>query len=335
MMSLVVLLAAPTAAWHCGTAAAPRAANYRATPAMQIGAPATTGAEAETALLRLAAITDRGQRTSAVDRANLLSTIRQLESIAPDTNALELNGDWRLVCAVGESPYRSSPFFWAFRQATAGMTTPIGVPGAEVGAGDALASAILGVTDTIPFYDIGLVVQRIRGVCSDADGCDIEDDEDAAASDGASTPSEPLDGSFAPLPSGVGSFESEVELKISRLFGLTSMQSLMTTVADVRTLPRIPNEECFAEATPADCSGVVEVELQIRTTSAKQSSIAALLPALDDALSGFPSGDALEVVKKRSSYVKLRTTYLSETLRISRPVLEGVVSEAVFVYSRV
>jgi hypothetical protein len=59
-----------------------------------------------------------------------------------------------------------------------------------------------------------------------------------------------------------------------------------------------------------------------------------VLPALEDALK-FPSGAALELIKKRSSFVRLRTTYVSDTLRISRPVLEGVANaDAVFVYSR-
>jgi hypothetical protein len=141
-------------------------------------AASTDGAAAEAALLRQAALTDRGLRASALDKSQLQMLIRRLESLAPDASALDLNGEWRLALALGETPYRSSPFFWAFRQAAAGATTPVAVPGAEVAAGDSLASAIYGVTDTLPFYDIGNVVQRISGLCSDVDGCKIEEEDD-------------------------------------------------------------------------------------------------------------------------------------------------------------
>ena len=109
----------------------------------------------------------------------------------------------------------------------------------------------------------------------------------------------------------------------------------MTTVSLVRSLRRIPADECFVETSPADCSGVVDVELEVQTTAAKQSSIASLLPSLnlEDALR-FPSGEALELVKKRSSFVRLRTSYLSDTLRVSRPILDGATQQAVFVYVR-
>jgi hypothetical protein len=291
-------------------------------------AASTDGAAAEAALLRQAALTDRGLRASALDKSQLQMLIRRLESLAPDASALDLNGEWRLALALGETPYRSSPFFWAFRQAAAGATTPVAVPGAEVAAGDSLASAIYGVTDTLPFYDIGNVVQRISGLCSDVDGCKIEEEDDEGfTSDGVQAASEPNDGDNSPLPSpstDVGSLESVVQLTIGRLFGISTMESQMTTAAEVRTLAR----------TPSDRSGVVEVELQIQTTAAKQSTIASVLPALEDALK-FPSGAALELIKKRSSFVRLRTTYVSDTLRISRPVLEGVANaDAVFVYSR-
>lgn len=282
-------------------------------------AASTDGAAAEAALLRQAALTDRGLRASALDKSQLQMLICRLESLAPDASALDLNGEWRLALALGETPYRSSPFFWAFRQAAAGATTPVAVPGAEVAAGDSLASAIYGVTDTLPFYDIGNVVQRISGLCSDVD--------EGFTSDGVQAASEPNDGNNSPLPSpstDVGSLESVVQLTIGRLFGISTMESQMTTAAEVRALAR----------TPSDRSGVVEVELQIQTTAAKQSTIASVLPALEDALK-FPSGAALELIKKRSSFVRLRTTYVTDSLRISRPVLEGVAnSDAVFVYSR-
>ena len=249
----------------------------------------------------------------------------RLEAEAPAADAVALNGEWRLLAAVGESAYRSSPFFWAFRQATSGTTSPIAIPGAKLSAGSPLASAVYGITDSIPFYDIGPVVQRISGVCSEATGCELPDETDLpddAATEADATPS---DGGYEPLDvSGVGSLQSVVQLEIGRLFGFPTAQSQMTTTAAVRSLP--PS---------TDAPGAIDVELQIQTTAAKQSTISSLLPQLEDMLT-FPSGDALEVVRARSSYVTLRTTYLSSTLRISRPVLQDRADDtgAVFVYAR-
>ena len=199
-------------AWLLSSAPSPlrSPASRSATPTLT--AASAQAAEAEAALLRLAAITDRGQRTSAVDRSELLKLVAELEATAPLASAPDLNGEWRLACAIGETPYRSSPFFWAFRQATQGLTTPIAIPGAEVQAGDAVASAVYGITDSIPFYDIGSVVQRISGVCSDLDGCEIEPDEDIAANgDDGGTPSDG-DGVGLPAAADVGTLESSVQV---------------------------------------------------------------------------------------------------------------------------
>ena len=78
----------------------------------------------ETALLRLCALTDRGQKTDARQRQQLEFYIQALESDAPSADATDLNGEWRLLAAIGETAYRSSPFFWAFRQATAACVHP-------------------------------------------------------------------------------------------------------------------------------------------------------------------------------------------------------------------
>ena len=71
-------------------------------------------------------------------------------------------------------------------------------------------------------------------------------------------------------------------------------------------------------------ASAVDVELRIETTTAKQSSIASALPSIFGLLDdfGFPSGDSLDAIAPRSSVVTLRTTYLSPTLRISRPLLD-------------
>lgn len=275
-------------------------------------------------MLRLCALTDRGQKCTAEQKRALRDVIRQLEEHAPATDASALNGEWRLLAACGESTYRSSPFFWAFRQATSGLSTPISIPSADVPAGGSFASAVYGITDAIPFYDVGPVVQRFRGICSATAGCDVPADADGEGKSEA----EPSEGSSVPLTPVPATFESEVELKIGRLFGLPAASSLMTTSGSV------------IEEVDSDAEAVVEVVLRVERTAARQSTIAQLLPAIDDLLA-FPTGDALDAMSASSSRVLLRTTYLSPQLRISRPVLSlsssssaGRSSECVFVYAR-
>ena len=83
------------------------------------------------ALLKLCAATDRGQRCTSSERARIASLVEAMEADAPPADATMLNGNWRLLYAEG-SAYRSSPFFWAFRQALAGSTTPVAIPGGGV-----------------------------------------------------------------------------------------------------------------------------------------------------------------------------------------------------------
>ena len=72
----------------------------------------------ENGLLRLCALTDRGQRASESQTRALIERIEALERAAPPATVVDLNGEWRVLAAVGDSAYRSSPFFSAFRQAT-------------------------------------------------------------------------------------------------------------------------------------------------------------------------------------------------------------------------
>ena len=267
-------------------------------------------------LLRLCALTDRGQRCSDSQMAEMRTLITRLETQAPECDATDLNGEWKLLAALGESPYRSSPFFWAFRQATGSMTTPISIPNPSVPAGGPLASAVYAITDAIPLYDIGSVVQKISGVCSENLGCLLPELDDASQepSDGASGDA-PSEGSSAGFPSAdAGALTSEVELIIGRNFGFPAAQSLMTTTCTMREVP---------EMRPT--SSIVNCEVRVEKTAAKQSTIAALLPSVDELLS-FPTGDALDAISAESSTVRLTTTYLSSSatgLRISRPVLKA------------
>jgi len=285
----------------------------------------------ENELLRLCALTDRGQRCSDAQMAQLRSLITRIESDAPDCDATDLNGEWLLLAALGESPYRSSPFFWAFRQAAGSMTTPIAIPNPSVPAGGPLASAIYAITDAIPLYDIGSVVQKISGVCSENAGCVLAelDDPSQGPTDGTSG-DEPSEGSYAGIPSSdAGTLTSEVELVIGRNFGLPAAQSLMTTTCTMRELPDM-------RPSPS----IVNCEVRVETTAAKQSTIAALFPSADELLS-FPTGEALDAMSAKSSTVRLMTTYLSSSaagLRISRPLIEAGDMSAgeppVFVYVR-
>ena len=121
-------------------------------------------AQGPEALLRLCAATDRGMRCTSAERARIASLVRDMEAGAPPADATMLNGNWRLLYASTPSVYRSSPFFWAFKQALAGSTTPVAVPGGGVQPGDAVAEAIYAITDGIPFYNLGAVYQIISGV---------------------------------------------------------------------------------------------------------------------------------------------------------------------------
>ena len=179
----------------------------------------------------------------------------------------------------------------------------------------------MAITDAIPFYDIGSVVQRISGLCSETVGCILPDEEpsDAAAANDATAPSDGDGGMNIGSGSAFdsGTLVSEVELIIGRNFGFPAAQSLMTTTCTAKELV-----EASLPGAPSGDS-VINVELRVETTAAKQSSIAALLPGLDEMLK-FPSGDALDMVSPKSASVILANTYLNrETgLRIARPVLK-------------
>ena len=56
---------------------------------------------------------DRGQRATEMQALQMRQLISEIEDAAPVADATQLNGNWRLLAALGESTYRSSPFFWA------------------------------------------------------------------------------------------------------------------------------------------------------------------------------------------------------------------------------
>ena len=202
--------------------------------------------------------------------------------------------------------------------------------------GGALASAVYAITDAIPFYDIGSVAQRFSNVCDELSGCAISDDE---ANDGsgvdAGVPSDGVEAAAGSpnAASGGGSLQSEVELIIGRSFGLPVAKSLMTTTCTVTELP--------PQAGGGGGACAIDVEIRVEKTAAKQSTLASMLPQLFSSLDSFefPSGQALDALNPLSSRVRLRTTYLSPTLRISRPMLDlegsgGDGKRAIFVYAR-
>lgn len=213
---------------HCGNALRlPRLTSpCRGARARTVVASAAyTAAEAE--LLCKVAATDRGQSETAEQRVEIARLIAALEAAAPPADLLDLNGGWRLLYA-SEAPYRSSPFFAAFRQATQAASTPVAVPSSGVLPGDSLAAAIFGITDAIPFYDVGSVTQSIGGLCSDT-GCDAAADEAGGGPDGASSQEEPSDGTDERLVGGGapdGMLTSRVEIALSRLFGLPASMSV-------------------------------------------------------------------------------------------------------------
>ena len=121
--------------------------------------------------------------------------------------------------------------------------------------------------------------------------------------------------------------ESRGELT-TRLFGLPVASSIMTTTATVEG-----TDPAFASDTGAS---TLDLELTIGTTTAAQSTLAQSIPQAAGLLGPFPSGDALEMASKGSSKVTLRTTYLTESMRISRPILADGVADprSVFVYTK-
>jgi len=282
----------------------------------------------EAQLVQLCAKTDRGQRCTEADKAQFASLIAALEGEAPATDATLLNGRWRLLYS-SEAVYRSSPFFSAFRQASSGMATPLPVPSGGVERGDPVSEAVYAITDAIPFYELGPAEQVISGVCSDAAGCPVPDAAGEPASDGGGSQDEPSDGgSDGPAPP--GSLVSRVEIRVSRLFGLPPLSTFMTTASKLAQPPPL-------EGAGGGEGGPIDVLLTIESTSAADSTLAALLPPLGNLLENFPSGAALEAARRGSATVRLRTTHLSSSLRISRAVLDladGEESSGVFVFSR-
>ena len=196
MRMLVVIWLGTAAAWT----SVPRLASSRAAVATSHSRPSMLLEEAQgtEALLRLCAATDRGQRCTSAERAIIASLVRDMEGEAPRADATQLNGNWRLLYTSTPSVYRSSPFFWAFKQAhhhrtrarapvhmhsteqsaharvregaravlrrvhgvgdhqqtslwalkqaLAGSTTPIAIPGGGVQPGDAVAEATYAIT---------------------------------------------------------------------------------------------------------------------------------------------------------------------------------------------
>ena len=89
----------------------------------------------------------------------------------------------------------------------------------------------------------------------------------------------------------------------------------MTTTCSVR---EVSADETVGGAAGGAAACAIDVEMRVETTAAKQSTLAAALPIFEPLNSfAFPSGDALDALSPRSSRVRLRTTYLSRSLRIS------------------
>lgn len=109
-------------------------------------------------LLRMAALTGRGQLATPAERGRIEDVIWDLEMrtpIASTATSEALEGRWALAYA-SEDPTRSSPFFWAFRKATEKLQVPFG--GEQDGS---VAARIFAITDSIPGKSVGEAVQTI------------------------------------------------------------------------------------------------------------------------------------------------------------------------------
>ena len=113
--------------------------------------------------------------------------------------------------------------------------------------------------------------------------------------------------------------DSRVELEVP-LFGLFApAKSVMTTTSSLVEVLR-----------PPSAAAPIELTVGIQTTEAAQNTLTLPLPT-------FPSGNALDFVAADSSKVKMLTTYLTQELRIARPVLSlnGVEADGgLFIYAR-
>mmetsp|Transcript_64102 Transcript_64102/g.119182 ORF Transcript_64102/g.119182 Transcript_64102/m.119182 type:complete len:326 (+) Transcript_64102:62-1039(+) len=117
--------------------------------------------EVQAKLLRLAACCDRGQQGTPGLRRECEAMIAELESsqaagLWDQSWADQLVGEWRLVYAT-EDPTRSSPFFWAFRKAMAGVKDPF--PSRLLFGSEELSDNILTFTDNIPLKSVGVASQ--------------------------------------------------------------------------------------------------------------------------------------------------------------------------------
>lgn len=104
-----------------------------------------------TEFLELAAATDRGQSASTEEMAMAEDFVQSLESCSGKKC---LDGEWKLVFG-SEAPYRSSPFFWGFRQLCDGLESPV--------LAASFAEAVFQITDGIPFKKIASAKQIISG----------------------------------------------------------------------------------------------------------------------------------------------------------------------------
>jgi len=123
--------------------------------------PAAKGSEAE--VLKLCALSNRGQGATLAERDDIDAAIARLAATPGGYDSSLLNGEWRLVYA-SEAVTRSSPFFWAFRKATKSAMQPLPLLPPD------LSEALFAITDGIPFASVGRATQRISGMGAEGRG---------------------------------------------------------------------------------------------------------------------------------------------------------------------
>mmetsp|Transcript_60149 Transcript_60149/g.135354 ORF Transcript_60149/g.135354 Transcript_60149/m.135354 type:complete len:336 (-) Transcript_60149:47-1054(-) len=124
----------------------------------------TKAAELQSKLLRLAASCDRGQQGTPALRLECEAIIADLEALQAADSwdqswSQHLDGEWQLVYAT-EDPTRSSPFFWAFRKAMAGVKDPF--PSRVLFGSEELSENILTFSDNIPLKSVGVASQTFQ-----------------------------------------------------------------------------------------------------------------------------------------------------------------------------
>lgn len=213
-------------------------------------------------------------------------------SVEYTNNALEqLSGTWELIY-TNDDITRSSPFFWAFRKSLLNMPIPP----------DPLKIiSKLNENKDMSYNPQTTLAETIFSITD-------------------SIPFQDVGKSKHFINGPANEFISQTEIKFVSPIGGFTTSSFMTTASNIKVMPKSEK-------------GDVLYELQVQSTKVLKSSLTRYLPSPLKSIFDriiFPSGLVLEQVKKGSSIVYMRNTFVDDELRICR----NDADDKVFVYKR-